>query len=32
MNFLQNIFGGGQESERDYRDFVNRYEQGSPHE
>ena len=32
MNFLQNIFGGGQESEHDYRDFVNRYEQGSPHE
>jgi hypothetical protein len=32
MNFLQNILGGGQEQERDYRDFVNRYEQGSPHE
>jgi len=32
MNFLQNILGGGQESEHDYRDFVNRYEQGSPHE
>lgn len=32
MNFLQNILGGGQEAERDYRDFVNRYEQGSPHE
>lgn len=32
MNFLQNILGGGQESENDYRDFVNRYEQGSPHE
>lgn len=32
MNFLQTIFGGGQESERDYRDFVNRYEQGLPHE
>ena len=31
MNFLQNIFGG-QEQQRDYRDFVNRYEQGSPHE
>jgi len=31
MNFLQNIFGNGQ-SEQDYRDFVNRYEQGSPHE
>lgn len=32
MNFLQTIFGGGQEAERDYRDFVNRYEQGLPHE
>lgn len=32
MNFLQNILGGGQESEHDYRDFVNRYEQGPPHE
>lgn len=32
MNFLQNILGGGQESENDYRDFVNRYEQGLPHE
>lgn len=32
MNFLQNVFGGGQEAERDYRDFVNRYEQGLPHE
>lgn len=31
MNFLQNIFGG-QDGERDYRDFVNRYEQGLPHE
>lgn len=32
MNFLQNILGGGQEDERSYRDFVNRYEQGLPHE
>ena len=32
MNFLENIFGGGRESADDYRDFVNRYEQGSPHE
>jgi hypothetical protein len=31
MNFLENILGGGRESD-DYRDFVNRYEQGSPHE
>lgn len=31
MSFLENIFGG-QEQQRDYRDFVNRYEQGSPHE
>jgi len=29
---LENILGGGQEAEDDYRDFVNRYEQGSPHE
>ncbi len=32
MNFLQNILGGGQGSEHDYHDFVNRYEQGAPHE
>lgn len=33
MNFLQTILGGGgQQSEDDYRDFVNRYEQGRPHE
>lgn len=32
MGFLENILGGGQNSENDYRDFVNRYEQGSPHE
>ena len=33
MNFLQTILGGGgQEAEHDYRDFVNRYEQGLPHE
>lgn len=32
MNFLQNILGGGQEAEHDYRDFINRYEQGLPHE
>lgn len=31
MNFLERILGGGQESEQDYRDFVNRYEQGSPY-
>jgi len=31
MNFLQNMFGG-QDGERDYRDFVNRYEQGLPQE
>jgi len=31
MNFWK-IFGGGRESVDDYRDFVNRYEQGSPHE
>jgi hypothetical protein len=31
MSFLENLFGG-QEQQRDYRDFVNRYEQGSPHE
>ena len=30
MNILQTILGGGHED--DYRDFVNRYEQGSPHE
>lgn len=32
MNFLENMFGGGQDQQRDYRDFVNRYEQGAPHE
>ncbi len=32
MDFLKAIFGGGQESEHDYRNFVNRYEQGLPHE
>ncbi|HEY9844712.1 MAG TPA: hypothetical protein V6D03_00780 [Candidatus Caenarcaniphilales bacterium] len=32
MNFLQNILGGGQEGEQGYSDFVNRYEQGRPHE
>lgn len=32
MNFLQNVLGGGQESEHGYGDFVNRYEQGPPHE
>jgi len=32
MGFLENILGGGQNSENDYRDFVNRYEQGAPHE
>lgn len=31
MNFLENLLGGGQQAD-DYRDFVNRYEQGSPHE
>lgn len=32
MNFLQDILGGGQDIEQDYRGFVNRYEQGLPHE
>ena len=32
MGFLENILGGGQNSEQDYRGFVNRYEQGAPHE
>jgi hypothetical protein len=32
MNFLQNIFGGRQEAEQDYQDFVGRYDQGLPHE
>lgn len=38
MNFSQSRFpdpeehGGGQEVEPDHRDFVNRYEQGLPHE
>lgn len=32
MGFLENILGGGQHSEQNYRDFVNRYEQGAPHE
>lgn len=31
MNFLETLLGGGQQAD-DYRDFVNRYEQGSPHE
>lgn len=32
MNFLESIFGGNREVEKDYRNFVNRYEQGSPSE
>ena len=32
MGFLENILGSGQHSEQNYRDFVNRYEQGAPHE
>jgi hypothetical protein len=32
MNFLENIFGGNRERENDYRNFVNRYEQGPPSE
>ena len=32
MGFLESILGGGQNSETDYRDFVNRYEQGAAHE
>lgn len=32
MGFLENILGGGQNHEQDYRGFVNRYEQGAPHE
>jgi hypothetical protein len=32
MGFLESILGGGQNSEPDYRDFVNRYEQGAAHE
>ncbi|RUT00385.1 hypothetical protein DSM106972_075130 [Dulcicalothrix desertica PCC 7102] len=32
MNFLESIFGGDREVEKDYRNFVNRYEQGSPSE
>lgn len=32
MNFLESIFGGNKEVEKDYRDFVKRYEQGSPSE
>jgi len=31
MNILQNILGGGQQ-QQDYRDYVNRYEQGHPSE
>lgn len=32
MNFLQNILANAQGGEQDYRDFMNRYEQGPPHE
>jgi len=32
MNFLDSLFGGGRDSEREYRDFVNRYEQGPSYE
>jgi hypothetical protein len=30
MNVLGNLFGGGQDA--DHHDFINRYEQGAPHE
>ncbi len=30
MNILGNLFGGGQDA--DHHDFINRYEQGAPHE
>ncbi len=30
MNVLGNLFGGSQDA--DHRDFINRYEQGAPHE
>lgn len=32
MNFLESIFGNDREVEKDYGNFVNRYEQGSPSE
>ncbi len=32
MGFLESLLGGGQNNEQDYRGFVNRYEQGAPHE
>ncbi|KYC36813.1 hypothetical protein WA1_44915 [Scytonema hofmannii PCC 7110] len=32
MNLLESIFGGNREAENDYRNFINRYEQGSPSE
>ncbi len=32
MNFLESIFGGNREVEKDYRNFVDRYQQGSPSE
>ncbi len=31
LDFLQNLLGGGQQRQ-DYQDFVNRYDQGPPHE
>ena len=31
MSILQQLLGGGQQRQ-DYQDFVNRYEQGPPHE
>jgi len=31
LDFLQNLLGGGQQRQ-DYHDFVNRYDQGPPHE
>ena len=31
MNMLENLLGGGQQ-QADYQNFVNRYDQGAPHE
>ena len=34
MNFLEQMLGGGQQqpNQQEYQNFVNRYEQGAPHE
>lgn len=32
MNLLESIFGSNRETENDYRNFINRYEQGPPSE